>query len=79
MGFYVEPYGVGEGIEMRLPQHDQVGDAFLSVDGSALHDLTQVALQEGTLDLQFVAFGDNDYGDCEHSGFSFWVEIDIGE
>ena len=26
----------------------------------------------------FVSFGDNDSHDCEHSGFSFWVEIDLG-
>ena len=78
MQFYLSPYGVGEQIQMDLPDHDQIGSAFLSVDGTALHHLTQEALKEKRLDLQFVSFGDNDEQDCEHSGFSFWVEIELG-
>ena len=78
MQFYVSPFGVDNQIQMNLPNHDQVGDAFLSVGGIALSALTQEALKEKRLDLQFVSFGDNDQNDCEHSGFSFWVEIEIG-
>ena len=78
MQFYVAPYGVGDHIQMNLPDHDQLGDASLSVDGTALSHLTREALKEKRLDLQFVSFGDNDSHDCEHSGFSFWVEVDLG-
>ena len=63
---------------MDFPGHDELGDAFLSVDGDAMSDLTLVAQEEGALEFQLVSFGDNDYGDCEHSGFQFWVEIDLG-
>jgi len=78
MQFYISPFGVDNQIEMNLPNHDQAGNAFLSVGGTALSALTQEALKEKRLDLQFVSFGDNDQDDCEHSGFSFWVEIEIG-
>lgn len=79
MGFYVDAYGIGNHISLDLPNHDQLGSAFLSVDGEALSNLSNEVLQEERLDFQFVSFGDNDAGDCEHSGFSFWIDVYMEE
>ena len=79
MGFYVDAFGIGNHIELDLPNHDQLGSAFLSVDGAALSNLSKEVLEENRLDFQFVSFGDNDSGDCEHSGFSFWVDVYLEE
>ena len=72
------PYVLGDESESILPAHDVAGDFYLAIEQEEINTLMNSIFTEQALSFDLTVTGDNDNGDCEHSGFGFWVEVDVG-
>jgi large repetitive protein len=81
-----QSWGLGTSlVYLPDPEYTYSSDSiYLSLDSAALSDITATALNSGRLDLELVAFGDNDEpgsadgADCYSDTLGFEVEVYVG-
>ncbi len=68
------PYCLGG--SCTFPGHDQTGPISLDFQSQELSALSAKLLNKTEASLKVIVTGDNDNGDCEHSGFDIDIELD---
>lgn len=56
----------------------QGGNASMTIDDQVVDDVFALSIQSRQVDFKVITFGDNDNGDCYHSGLFFPVTFYIG-
>ena len=62
---------------VSIPNPGEAGALDLQIDAQALDRLTQIALAERQFNFTLITLGDNDPDDCQHSGLSFDVVLEV--
>lgn len=66
---------LGNADTCMIPGHDMAGAVNLSFKPESMVTLATKLLDQNSLDFHLLTTGDNDNGDCEHTGIDFDVEI----
>ncbi|MDD9952326.1 MAG: hypothetical protein OXT67_12250 [Zetaproteobacteria bacterium] len=71
-------FGLAEGDKCTVPGHDEQGELDLFFASGPLSELSsQVYKRSTNLDFKLHILGDNDAGDCEHTGLDLRVNISV--
>ena len=73
-GFNADPYCI-EGT-CEIPKHDKAGAVKIDLDPATMLELASQVYATSELQFNLISMGDNDNGDCEHTGLDFQVNYE---